>query len=149
MDPGLRSTGLRETDNTRDPRLERTEGGTCTKIDGAGSRRGRIDGLTVFGADSVFVDADTAIALDTSVAGEVTATPTTGMQQSPAGEAERYAVTALWSDVNSIEFEWFFDWTANGTRGVHFNGNAAAFVPTPGSVGLLAGAGLLAVRRRR
>lgn len=124
---------------------------TFFDIDGStsGPHRGRIDGLTLFGTDNVFLADNTVLELDSSVDGAVTATPTTGMQQSPQGEAERYAVTGTWSDVNSVEFEWFFDWSKLGTRGVHFNGNIASAVPAPGAAALLGVAGFAAVRRRR
>lgn len=124
---------------------------TFFDIDGAssGPHRGRVDGITLLGADQVFLAGNTVLELDNSVAGEVTATPTTGFSQSPQGEAERYAVTGLWSGVNSLAFEWFFDWSANGTRGVNFNGNSTAFVPAPGAAALVGVAGLAAVRRRR
>lgn len=124
---------------------------TFFDIDGAssGPNRGRVDGLTLIDTDAFFVSDNTVLAVDESEADRVTLTPTTGRTQSPEGELERYSVTGIWTGVNSVEFEWFFDWSANGVRGVHFNGNSMNFLPTPGAAGLLALAGLAAGRRRR
>ena len=113
----------------------------------SGANRGRVDGLTLFGTDSVFTSPATVMDVDTSVPGATTLQSSLGRVQAPVADRQQFAASALWSDVNSIEFEWFFDWSANGTRGVNFSGNF--LIPSPGAAALMGFAGLAATRRRR
>ncbi len=124
---------------------------TFFDIDGAssGPNRGRIDGLTLMDADSVFLTADTVLTSETNMDGDVTLQSSLGRVQSPVGELDRFSATAVWTDVNAVEFTWFFDWSANGTRGVNLNGRVDSIVPAPGAAALLGLAGLAGIRRRR
>ncbi len=154
---GVTSARLRiefVTSGTSDLIAPTNIGLTVYDIDGVSEGRAsrfRTDGVTLRDVDSWAVDVSNVLDV-TQSGGNVTARPVDGLRSVGDEGLITNSIQGSWNSVNTVELDWFFDWTRPGTRGLTLGGQVELFtdpVPAPGATALAAAGLAIGARRRR